>query len=137
MEQLRLRSSLSLGGLGLGCLVTLGSLLLGRLSGSGLGLGVVGRGPESEVVTEKLHDEGAVTVRLLGQGVKLGDGIVEGLLGEVAGTVGGVQNLVVEDREVQRKAETDRVGGGQLSLGDIGSALLMCRHVSQLCTATE
>jgi hypothetical protein len=131
VDNLRLRSGLGLGGLSLRCLVTLGGFLLRRLSGGGLGLGVVGRGPEGEVVTEKLHDEGAVTVGLLGEGVKLGDGIIEGLLGEVAGTVGRVQNLVVEDREVQRKAETDGVGGGQFGLGDVGSALLMCHHVSQ------
>jgi hypothetical protein len=44
--------------------------------------------PEGKVVSEKLHDEGRVLVRLLGEGVKLGDGVVKGLLGKVASTVG-------------------------------------------------
>jgi hypothetical protein len=42
----------------------------------------------------------------------------------VAGAVGRVQDLVVEDREVQRQTQTDGVGGGKLSLSDIGSRLL-------------
>jgi len=41
----------------------------------------------------------------------------------VASTVGGVEDLVVEDGEVQGKAETDGVSGGELGLGDIGGAL--------------
>jgi hypothetical protein len=53
-------------GLGLGLLDRLGGLgLLGLGGVSGLGLVAVGRGPEGEVVTEELHDEGAVAVRLL------------------------------------------------------------------------
>jgi len=59
----------SLRGLGLGLLNRLsglGLLGLGGLGGgSGLWLVTVGRGPEGKVVTEELHDEGAVTVRLL------------------------------------------------------------------------
>lgn len=35
-------------------------------------------------------------VRLLGQGVELGNSIVERLLGEVASTVGAVEDLVAE-----------------------------------------
>lgn len=42
----------------------------------------------------------------------------------MAGTVGRVQNLVVEDREVQGKAEADGVRRGQLGLGNVGSALV-------------
>jgi MFS-type transporter involved in bile tolerance (Atg22 family) len=41
----------------------------------------------------------------------------------VAGTVGRVQDFIVEDREVERKTKADRVSGGQLGLGDIGGAL--------------
>ena len=68
------------------------------------------RGPQGKVVTEKLHDKGRVPrdqrfspaimrhslVGLLRKGVELGDGIVEGLLGEVASTVGAVQDLVAD-----------------------------------------
>lgn len=105
---------LSLGGGGL--------VLLGGI-GAGIGLGGVRRGPEGEVVAQQLHDEGAVAVRLLGQGVELGDGVVKGLLGKVASTVGRVQDLVVEDGEVQRKTQADGVGRGELSLGDVGGIL--------------
>jgi hypothetical protein len=41
----------------------------------------------------------------------------------VACTVGRVQDLVVEDGEVEGKAKADGVGRGELSLGDVGSAL--------------
>jgi len=34
-----------------------------------------------------------------------------------------VQDLVVEDREVEGQAETDRVSGSKLGLRDIGSVL--------------
>ena len=43
------------------------------------------RGPEGEVVTQQLHDEGAVLVRLLAQGVQLRDGLVKGLCTGAAG----------------------------------------------------
>ena len=66
------------------------------------------RSPQSKVVSEKLHDKGRVPVvsiiprskrshalvRLLGQSVELGNGVVEGLLGEMARSVGAVQDLV-------------------------------------------
>ena len=48
----------------------------------------------------------------------------------MASTVGRVQDLVVEDREVQRQAETDRVGRCELSLGNVGGRL--CDGVSCL-----
>jgi hypothetical protein len=110
-------------GLGLGLLLC-GLLLLGSLSGArGLGLTVVGRGPQGEVVPEKLHDKGAVPVGLLGERVKLGNGIVECLLGEVAGTVWRVQDLIVEHREVKGQSQADGVSGGQLGLGNVGGVL--------------
>ena len=52
------------------------------------------------------------------------NGLVEGGLGHLAGLVGRVQDLVVEDREVQGKAETDGVGGSELSGGDLGGSLV-------------
>ena len=76
-----------------------------------------------EVVAEELHDEGAVAVGLLAEAVELGDGVVEGLLGEVAGTVGRVEDLVVEDGEVEGEAEADGVRRGELGLGDVGGVL--------------
>jgi hypothetical protein len=41
----------------------------------------------------------------------------------MASTVGRVQDLVVEDREVQRKAQTDGVGRCELGLSDVGGRL--------------
>lgn len=70
-----------------------------------------------------MHDQGAVAVALLGERVKLGNSIVEGLLGEVASTVGGIEDLIVEYGEVQSETEADGVGGGEISLGDFGSVL--------------
>lgn len=110
--------------LGLLSLLLCGLVLLGGIGGGSLSLTVVGRGPEGEVVTEQLHDEGAVTVRLLRERVELGDGVIEGLLGQVASTVRRVENLVVEHGEVEGQAEADGVGGSQLGLGDIGGGLL-------------
>lgn len=98
-----------------------------------------------EVVAEELHDEGAVLVALLAQCVELcgytmirsclqtlwgnselltSNGIIESLLGKVASLVGGIENLVVEDGEVEGEAETDGVSGGQLSLSNLGSRLV-------------
>ena len=56
--------------------------------------------PQSQIVPQQLHDERRILVGLLGQGVQLGDGIVKGLLGQVAGAVRRVEDLVVEHREV-------------------------------------
>lgn len=110
----------------LGSLLTLGlgsrSVSSGSLSGL---LGILHvRGPEGKVVTEELHDEGRVLVALLREGVKLSDGIVEGLLGEVASAVGRVQDLVVEDREVKGKTKADGVGRGELGDGNVRSSLV-------------
>ena len=131
----------------LGCLGLLGgsrclSGLLGLRGSVTRRLGL-GRGPEGlvrtvsvmtleeqisrnayEVVTEELHDEGRVLVALLAEGVELGNGVVEGSLGEVASLVGRVQDLVVEDREVQSESETDGVSRGEVSLGNLGGVLV-------------
>lgn len=125
-------------GLGLGRLGLL-LLLLSRCSGGGIILGLillggtlalvtVRRGPKGQVVPQELHDQGAVAVALLGEGVELCNSVIEGLLGEVACAVGGVEDLVVEDGEVQGETKADGVGGGEISLGDIGGVLLM--HIS-------
>jgi hypothetical protein len=53
-----------------------------------------------------------------------GNGLVEGGLGHLAGLVGRVQDLVVEDREVQGKTKTDGVGRGELSGGNLGGRLV-------------
>lgn len=77
-----------------------------------------------QVVTQELHDEGRVLVALLAEGVKLGNGVVESSLGKVAGLVGRVQDLVVENGKVQCKTKTDGVSRGQVGLGNLGSVLV-------------
>ena len=42
----------------------------------------------------------------------------------MASLVGRVQDLVVEDREVQSESETDGVGRGEVSLGNLGGVLV-------------
>ena len=70
--------------------------------------------PEGEVVPEQLHNERRVFVRLLAQRVQLRNRLVERLLRQVARALGTVQNLVVEDAEVERKAEANRVRGREV-----------------------
>jgi hypothetical protein len=102
------------------------------------GLADVAR-PERKVVPKELHDEGRVLfenplgqlyplsitvperadlVALLAEGVKLGNGVVECLLGELARLVRRVEDLVVEDREVERETQSDGMGRGQLNQSD-------------------
>jgi hypothetical protein len=56
--------------------------------------------------------------------IRTGNRVVECLLGQVAGLVGGVEDLVVEDGEVQGQAEADRVGGGEIGVGNVGGRLV-------------
>lgn len=72
-------------------------------------------------------------VRFFGEGVKLGNGIIECLLGEVAGSVGAVEDFVVEHREVEGQTESDGVGRGKLGNGNVrGSLVGFQRLVSRL-----
>lgn len=48
-------------------------------------------------------------------------------------TVGRVQDLVVEDGEVQRQAQSDRVRRRQFGLGDVGSILNSSVVVDMVC----
>lgn len=128
-DPLRLGSGGSRGrliGLALRLFIRLGRLVLGRIGGArrgSLGIARLVGGPKGEVVTQQLHDKGTVAVRLLRKRVKLGDGIVEGLLGQVARAVGGVEDLVVEDGEVERETQADGMRRGELSLSNIRGAL--------------
>ena len=65
--------------------------------------------PQGEVITKQLHDESRILVRFFVKGVKLGNSIIESLLGDLARSVGGVKDLVVKDGEVKGKTKTDGV----------------------------
>ena len=55
------------------------------------------RCPQGQIVTQKLHAGGWVTILILFQSVQVCNSIIEGLLGELARDVGTVQDLIVED----------------------------------------
>lgn len=103
------------GPLGLSCRLT--------TSWSGLGLAAIGRSPQSQVVTKELHDQSAITIRLLRERVKFCNSIVKSLLSQVASSVRRVQNLVVENGEIEGKTKTDGMGRGELGLCNIRSIL--------------
>lgn len=63
---------------------------------TGLAVALHVRGPQREVVAQQLHDERRVLVRLLGERVQLGDGVVERRLRQPARAVRAVQDFVVE-----------------------------------------
>jgi hypothetical protein len=51
------------------------------------------------------------------------------LLGKVACLVGGVQDLIVEDGEVEGKTKADWVGGSQVGLSNLGSVLVSLKRL--------
>lgn len=57
-------------------------------------------------------------------GFRTSNGIIESLLGKVASLVWRVEDLVVEDGEVQGKAETDWVSWCKIALGNLGGGLV-------------
>lgn len=68
-------------------------------------------GPQGEVVPQELHDERGVLIGVLVQIVQVADGVIEGFLGKLAGLLGCVLDLVVEDGKVERQAQADGMGG--------------------------
>lgn len=60
----------------------------------------------------------------LREGVKLGDSIVECLLGKMTSTIRRVENLVVEDGEVECQTQSDRVSWWQFSDSNIRGVLV-------------
>lgn len=94
-----------------------------------------------QIISQKLHYQGGVLVALFTQGIKFykefvndsssegntlltGDCIVECLLGEMAGLIGRVQDLVVEDREVQSETKTDRMSWCKVGSGNLGGSFV-------------
>jgi hypothetical protein len=57
----------------------------------------------------------------------------------MAGLVGRVENLVVEDGEVQGETETDGVSGSEVSLGNLGGVLVSLERLvgRRLALVTE
>ncbi len=100
-----------------------------------------------QVVTEQLHDKGRVLVALLTERVEFyvtsqssvlqylsdtkrtGNRVIESLLREVASLIGGVQDLVVENGEVEGETEADGVRGRQLGLRNFGGSLVCIQRL--------
>lgn len=76
--------------------------------------GSKGLRPESQVVSQQLHDQGGVLVALLTESVQLSNRIIKCLLSELASFVRSIENLIVEHAEVERESKTDGVSGGKL-----------------------
>lgn len=55
---------------------------------------------------------------------RTGNGIIESLLGEVAGLIWGIENFIIENREVESEAKTDWVSGCKISSRDLGCCLV-------------
>lgn len=84
--------------------------------------------PLCEVVAQQLHDEHRVLVALLVEGVELRDGVVEGLLRELARLRALVLHLVQEGRVAARHSQPQRVRCGQRHYGLVRpSVCVVCR----------
>ncbi len=82
------------------------------------------RGPEGKIVSEELHDESAVLVRVLVQSVEFGNGIIKRSLGKVTSTIRRAQDLVVENGEVEGQTQTNGVRGREINNSNILSGLV-------------
>ena len=80
--------------------------------------------PKRQVVPQKLHDQRWIPITLLAQRVQLSDRVVEGALCQLTGAVGWVEDLVVEDREVECKSESNRVSWSKIGQGHITGCLV-------------
>lgn len=85
------------------------------------------RCPQGQIVTQKLHDGGWVTILILFQSVQVCNSIIEGLLGELARDVGTVQDLIVEDWVVKGQAQANGVRRlKRLRLCDCLTVAILC-----------
>ena len=80
--------------------------------------------PQCEVISQQLHDQRRVLIRLLAQRVQLCDRVVERRLRQSARAVRRVEYLVVEHGEVECQPEPDRVRRCQLGHGDVRRCLV-------------
>jgi hypothetical protein len=85
---------------------------------------VIGCSPQGQVITKQLHDQSRVLIRFFVQSIKLGDGIIESRLGDLACAIRRVQNLIVKDREVKSKTKADGMCWGKVGRGDSTGSLV-------------
>ena len=77
------------------------------------------RGPEGQVIADELHDGGGILVVLLLDLLDVSNGVVEGLLGELASLLGIVADFIIENGEVEGQSESDGVGGLEVRSGNL------------------
>ena len=77
-----------------------------------------------KIIPQQLHDQRGVLVAFLTQGIQLGNGVIESLLGEMACLVRRVENFVVEDGEIQSKTKTNWMSRCKVGLRDFGGILV-------------
>jgi hypothetical protein len=72
--------------------------------------------PEGQILLEELNDTLGITEVVLLELVDFVEGLLESLVGEIAGDLVILHDLIVEDREVKGKAELDGVARGERNL---------------------
>merc|ERR1719221_504883 len=82
-------------------------------------------GPQGQIVTQQLHDQCGILVGILRDVVQLSDGIFKGCASHLASLIWIGQDLVLEDREVQRQAQANGMGHSKTLLSHLG-CLLVC-----------
>merc|ERR1740139_1564044 len=84
-----------------------------------LGLTLLARSPESQVVAKQLHDECGILVRVLSHIVELGNSIFESSAGHLACFIGVAEYFVLEYGEVEGEAEANGMSHGQVLLRNL------------------
>merc|ERR1719469_501180 len=82
------------------------------------------RRPQGQIVAQQLHDESGILVRILRNVVQLSDGILESRAGHLASLIWIRQYFVLEDRVVQRQAQTDGMGHNKTLLSNFVRLLI-------------
>merc|ERR1719433_2491169 len=82
------------------------------------------RSPQGQIVTEQLHDERGIFVRVLAHIVELRNSILEGCASHLARLFRVRQHLILEDGIIQCQAKADGMCDCQILLCDILSILV-------------
>merc|ERR1711862_751639 len=72
--------------------------------------------PQCQVVPQQLHDKCRVLVRIFSNIIEFCNGILESSACHLASLIGVLQDLILEDREVQCKAQADGMRNCQVLL---------------------
>ena len=87
---------------------------IGTASGSSVPCSFLVRSPQGEVISQKLHDQCRVLVRVLCNVVKFCNGILKGCASHFARFIRIIQHLVHEDRIVQSQTKANGVSDSQV-----------------------